>query len=370
MIPNRVAVAQVDAITVPRDLFVGDAIHFRLNNINVTQNFSGSTTGTLDAFAVLVSSIANVEVTNINYITRTITITSEVPGTPFATQGLYLTSVADNINVSPNVTPVAQVNSLTFDRAFLPGDIASFVVDGNTLIQTYSGTSNATYTALTDQIDAMASVNAMVDVLANKITVTASNPGIGFSISDATVTNAISPVVLVANVVPVKQKNTFQLPQILLSGEVVAMTISGEASPVELTGMSLSQLFDFDIEGSFNALVTQIDSLLSVDASADFANKEVTITAATAGQGFTPSLIISTSAPFVGNTVMANAMETKASVSLNLNALPINGEYFTLGTCTVNFVDTGAVDTDCSNNNARINVGGITDVETVAAILR
>jgi hypothetical protein len=69
-------------------------------------------------------------------------------------------------------------------------------------------------------------------------------------------------------------------------------------------------------------------------------------------------------------TLRPNQLETKASVSLNLNALPVQGESITLGTCVINFVDTGAVDTDCSNNTAQINIAGIVDTETVVAILR
>lgn len=227
IVPNRVAVAQQDVISVPRDLFPSDRVHLRINNINITQEFSSSTSGTLLALATLINQVPHVYVSNINTITRTLTITSTVPGTPFTTQGLFVETTIDSLNETANVSAKAQRDTITFNRNFRFGDAISLVIDGNTITQAFTGDTNTTLAALTSQMDSMPSIVATADGINREITVTAAIAGVGFSISNIIIQNTVTPTTLVANIVPVKQQNIFSLPQTLLPGDVIQLSIDG-----------------------------------------------------------------------------------------------------------------------------------------------
>lgn len=98
--------------------------------------------------------------------------------------------------------------------------------------------------------------------------------------------------------------------------------------------------------------------------------KSFTVTAATAGTPFAISSVTTTGTPFTANSLTGNILETKASLALTVANVPADTENIIVGTCTINFIIGGVVDTDCSNGDATIDIAGVASVQTIAALLR
>jgi len=207
----------------------------------------------------------------------------------------------------------------------------------------------------------MPAVSAVADTVNKKITITSSTAGIAFNISDTMIINNLAPTVLVASVTPVSQSDVFTLPQTIIAGDTITLTVDG--SP-------LTQAFDTDEGTTLTALNTQIDGLAGVNSVLDGGTKTYTVTAATAGTPFAISSITTTGTPFAATPVTPNTPETKASLALTVAAVPADAESIIVGMCTISFINLGAVDTDCSNGNAVIDIAGVGSVQTIAALLR
>lgn len=360
LVPNRMAVAQKDAITIPRDLVPGDTIHFAVNGTPITQAYTGSSDATIAALSVAINSQPNVT-SSVNFGLRTITIDSTVAGTSFSLGGLTITTSVVNQNVTANVTPQAQSASIDFGRSFQAGDMISVVVNGNTITESFSGDTDATLTALASEIDGMINIGATPDTLNKKIIITADTAGTGFNVSDTNIINNIAPTVLVASVTPVKQVNTFTLPNTLLSGDTIDLTVDGSV---------LSGAFDSDEVTTMSGLQSQLDALATVDSSLDAGSKTFSVISATAGTPFAMSQIVTTSAPFTGSTLTGNTAEIKASLTLDVVTVPAPSDTIIIGSCLVTFGSGAGFDTDCSDNDATIDVVSIASSDVVAALLR
>lgn len=360
VVANRVAVAQVDSITFPRSFVPGDSISVVINGSTITQVWNTDTDTTLNALKTQINSMPAISAVADTF-NRRITITSTVPGTPFTVLGTDVSTAVSSTLATASVVAQAQSESITFLRAFQAGDNISVVVNGNTITQAWDTDTDTTLTALKDQIDTMPAVNAVADTVNKRITITSSTAGVAFNISDTSIINNIAPTVLVASVTPVSQSDVFSMPHTILAGDTITLTVDG--SP-------LTQAFDTDEGTTLTALNTQIHGLAGVNSVLDGGTKTYTVTAATAGTPFVMTSVTTTGTPFAATPVTPNTPETKASLALTVAAVPADTENIIVGTCTINFINLGAVDTDCSNGDATIDINGVASVQTIAALLR
>lgn len=263
--------------------------------------------------------------------------------------------------MTASVVAQAQQESVTFLRAFQAGDNISLVVNGNTITQAFNTDTDTTLNALAMQIDMMPNLTAVADMINKKITITSDTAGVAFNVSDTSIINNIAPTVLVQSITPVSQSNVFTLPHTILAGDTIALTVDG--SP-------LTQAFDTNEGTTLTILNTQIDGLAGVNSVLDGGTKTYTVTAATAGTPFAMTNVTTTGTPFAATPITPNTPETKASLALTVTGVPVDMENIVVGTCTIHFSNEGAVDTDCSNGDATIDIAGITSVQTIAALLR
>lgn len=82
------AVAQVDSVTVPRDLVEGDTLSLSLSgSVPVTVTYSGSESATIAALAAGIDAYAEVSAIATG---KTVTVTAETAGIPFSLSPLTL----------------------------------------------------------------------------------------------------------------------------------------------------------------------------------------------------------------------------------------------------------------------------------------
>lgn len=360
VVANREAVAQIDAIVFPRDLVPGDTIDTMINGTPIQQAYTVSSDATLTALSNAINLLPNLS-SFVNFGLRAIVISSTVPGTPFTVGGTDVSTAVNSTLATASVVAQTQSESITFLRAFRSGDNISLVINGSTITQVWDTDTDTTLNALNTQIDSMSAISAVADTVAKKITITSDTAGVAFNVSDTTIVNNIAPTVLVASVTPVSQSDVFSMPHTILAGDTIALTVDGTP---------LTQAWNADESTTLSALNTQIDGLAGVTSALDGGTKTYTVTAATAGTPFTISTVTTTGAPFVATPVTPNTPETKASLALTVAAVPVDTESIVVGTCTINFINAGGVDTDCSNGNATIDIAGVTSVQTIAALLR
>lgn len=235
LIPNRVAVAQVDQIILPRSLVAGDVLSttIAVPSVSLSKTFTGTT---LTGVSANISTDPQVGLYLSGAVSsNTLTLTSRIPGTAFTTSTVHINSTITSANVNPNIAAVARVDRITFPRALVTGDSVSLTINGNTVTSSFSGTSAATLTALASSISgATVGVGALSSGLA--ITVSSTVPGQDFTLSDVTLENSNQATVLVTPITPVKQKNTYSFNAQELTGDVFSLVINSTT----LTGSTLT----------------------------------------------------------------------------------------------------------------------------------
>lgn len=138
-----------------------------------------------------------------------------------------------------NIPAVARVDRISFPRSLVAGDNVSLTINGNTVSASFSGSSDETLAALAESVSgATVGVDAVSSGL--DITVSSTVAGQDFTISDTTLENSIQATVLVAPVVPVKQKNSylFNIPE--LPDDTISLTVNATT----ITGSSLTEVID------------------------------------------------------------------------------------------------------------------------------
>lgn len=351
LVPNRVAVAQVDQLVLPRSLVAGDTVYATVSvpSVPLSRVFASSTLAGLSAN---ISSDPQVGLYVSGAVSgNTLTLTSRIPGTAFTTSAAHIDSLVSSANVAPNVPAVARVDRITFPRSLVAGDTVSLTINGNTVTRAFSGTSAGTLAVLASSISgATVGVNAVSSGL--NITVSSTVAGQDFSLSDVTLENSSQATVLVAPIVPVKQKNTYTFAGSSLAGDVFSVVINNTT----VTGSTLT-----GVVNTINA------ANMGVDAS--LVGQNIEVLAHTGGVAFTAADMNLTSLDFTGSSTAGSA-EVRANASFGLDLLPVDGESMTVGNCTVSFNTGGVNDTDCSDNAASVDVSGSLSLGILAAVLR
>ena len=169
---------------------------------------------------------------------NTLTLTSRVPGSAFTTSNAHIDSTIPSVNVDPNISAVAKIDRITFPRSLVAGDNVSLTINGNTVTQSFSGTSANTLSILADSLSgATVGVSAVSSGL--NITVNSTVPGQDFNLSDVTLVNSKQATVLVTPIVPVKQKNTYTLTASELPNDNISVTVNSiNFNAATLSGVS------------------------------------------------------------------------------------------------------------------------------------
>lgn len=355
--PNVPAVAQVDTLVFPRDFTAGDTLSGSVDGTNVGVAYSGSSNDTLDALAAAIDALPSVSATS-NHALRTVTLTAQNIGIPYVTGNFSMKTQVPNVVVSSNVSPISQSESITFPRSLVAGDEVSVVINGSTVTQTYSGSSNATISAFATALSS-GGVNASASLATRTVTLTAVTPGVSFTVSNLQVLNQGSPTIIRNPVTPTKQVVKYQVPNDLIAGDVISGTIDGQ---------SVNTAFATDDATTAAALTAQIDGFSGVDASYDSGTRTVTVTAATAGTSFSSTSLAITSSNVAAASIAANQAEVRANQQITLNGVPADTENIVIGDCTINFA-IGGSDYDCSDNAAYVSIDSA-NAATIAALLR
>ena len=356
--PNIVAVAQEDVLSFGRDFFAGDTLSGSINGTNITASFTGSSSALLNSIAGAIDALPHVAATA-NTVLRTITITSTSPGVGFASGVFALQTQLPVTSLTQNVVGGTQSESITIPRNLVAGDTLSVVLNGSTVTQTYTGSSNATITALANSLSG-ASINSSVSLATRTITVSATTAGVGFTLSQLTVLNQLSPTVIQNAVNPVKQVVVYSIPNLLIAGDSVSGNIAGSG---------FVETFATSDAATLQSVADLIHADPNVDAVADIAARTITVTAATAGVSFAATPLTITSANTSATQITANASEARASISVTVAQVPSNGDSIVLGGCLIQFKTGATTDYDCSNNTAQISVDSA-NTSTIAALLR
>lgn len=349
LVPNRLAVAQVDQVVLPRSLVTGDTVYATVASSGGTYTFSSAT---LTGLSANISSHGTVGLFVSGSVSgNTLTLTSRTPGIAFTTSAAHIDSQISSANVQANVPAVAKIENITFPRSLVAGDSVSLTINGNTVTQAFSGSSSATLAALASSLSG-ATVGVMAVSSGLDITISSTVAGQDFTLSSVTIENSNQATVLVTPIVPVKQKNTYAFAGTELAGDIFSVVINGTT----VTGSTLTGVVDAINAGN-----------LGVDAS--LVGQSIEVLAHTGGIAFTAADMNLTSLDFTGSSTAGSA-EVRANVSFSLGLLPIDGESMVVGNCAISFNTGGLDDTDCSDNAASMDVTGPLSVSLFSAVLR
>lgn len=273
VVANVPAVAQVDSVTVPRDLVAGDVLSISLSGSTLASAaFSGTEADTLNELTAGIDVLSGVSATVSG---KTITVTAEVPGVPFELLPLSLTGNVPTTITQANVAPVAKV-----DRIDLPvtvsGDVLSTTLDGAPVSVNFAGTSDATASALASALAASGTVTATAS--GSSVTVTAAVPGTPFTLGNVAISNTASATVNVAYVPPVAQVADFDAADVV-EGWTFTATLNGKDYSV-LTGTGDT---DASVESAIAAMIASDTGSVVVATGAT----SFTLTAAVPGTPFT-----------------------------------------------------------------------------------
>lgn len=361
IIPNVIAVAQQDVIAVPRDLVMWDSVKFTLGGTTLTQWFGGTSNGTILNLIAQIDALPWVFVSNYNPWLRAITVQSETPGTAFAHPSLYISTSFNSTNQVANQVPQTQVTEYNFPRNLVAGDNVSAIINGSPYNTNYAVSSAATITSFANLINASLSGTITVTTGVNKITLTSKTAGVGFTTQPLQISNTLTPQVLVANVVPVKQRDIAIIATTLVAGDTITVTIDGTL---------ITQAFNTNENNTLTLLNNQINAQPNVTSNLVLGTKTFTIDAKNAGTAFTISNIVTTWSNIASNNTQANQAETKARLSFDIIGIPTTWESIQVGNCIVSFTAWAWTENDCSDNVANIDTTWIVDFSTVATLIK
>lgn len=149
--------------------------------------------------------------------------------------------------------------------------------------------------------------------------------------------------------------------------------VAGDAVSVEIGSGTISQSFVADEASTVSAFVTQLDNLSIVDASYDSGTRTVTLSSQVAGDVFHVGEVSVVSAGFTGSVLSLAAPETRASVEIDVTAVPAGKMVLAVGDCSVTVSGSVTVDassSDCSDGAAEIDSAAVSSVDMLAQLLR
>lgn len=271
--PNVPAVAQVDSITVPRDLVAGDVLSVSLSGSTiVSATFSGTEADTVNELAAGIDALSGVSAVAIG---KTVTVTAEVAGVPFELLPLSLTGNVPTTITQANVVPVAQVDRIDLPTTVV-GDVLSMTLDGAGVSANFAGTSDATAAALATALSASGTVTASAS--GSSVTVTAAVAGTPFTLGTLAISNTASATVNTVYVPPVAQVADFDAADVT-EGWTFTATLNGKDYSI-LTGTGDT---DASVESALAAMIASDTGSVVVATGAT----SFTLTAAVAGTPFT-----------------------------------------------------------------------------------
>lgn len=275
---NVVPVAQEEAWNFPYALPASATVSANVNGTGVTQSFVTDQNTTLSLFAsAIASSVPSVN-SAYNSSGSNLVLSAKVAGNPFTGSiTIQGETVSPTLDV-PNTVSGAQVESIAFPRSIVSGEVLSLTLDGSGIVQPFVVDSATTLSGLMASIDALPSVSAAFDSVANKITVTASVPGVPFSLSSVAIDASIASTLLVPNVPAQTQIETFSFPRTLVGGDNVTLNVNGNA---------VVQAFASSEALTLSGITSQIDTLTGVTAF--LTGTTITVSSETAGVPFTLS---------------------------------------------------------------------------------
>lgn len=357
--PNVIALAQRNDISVPRDLVDWDTINFTLWTDTLTQSFSGTSNDTILALNDQINSLSWVFVSAYNPALRTISVKSTSPWIAFANPSLYISSSFASANLTANQVAIKQASNLTFPKALVAGDTISAIVNGSPYSLTFSGTNDLTISDFASLIASSNSGILNITNTSNSISIEAVTAGTPFSLWNLNITNTLSPTVLVANVVPVKEQMQLTVNNTIVAWDNISLDVNWTL---------LTQAFTTDETTTLNALNTQIDWVSGIKSTLVW--KVFTIEARTAGTAFTVGNITTSGSTISSNILTWAVSETKAWLSFIVNAIPTTWDFLDIWTCHVTFIAGSGTTNDCSTSNANIDTTWIVDTSTVASLIR
>lgn len=195
-----------------------------------------------------------------------------------------------------NAAMIQQVETLDVPRVLESGDTVALTVSGTVLSQNFQVSHAATMNALASLASALPDVSATFDSANNRLVfgISTSNP---VPVSITVDKSPVSASNVVANVVAVAQIARVDVPQQLIPGDVVSLSVAG-------TGVSVG--FSGSDSGTLDALTAAIDALPEVTAS--LSGRSVTVTAAVAGNAFGISDLTVVSSDVAASPVVANVV--------------------------------------------------------------
>lgn len=228
--PNRVAIAQVEKVTLPRQMVSGawitDTLSFDISDSNsVSNTFVWNSIDDIisninwDPWA---SSLVSASATGSSQTWILLTAVTRWEGFEINNADIY--SQIDSINKHLNVVPVSQSNNLAF-RDLVPWDEITLYVGSNIIKKSYSWSTYETLVGLLDDV-IVSSVNLSWSVIGNTVSIYSTLAWVPFNLSDATLVNSMTPTVLRAPKDPVKQVNSYELKNTLVPWDEMQVTIN------------------------------------------------------------------------------------------------------------------------------------------------
>lgn len=361
IVPNQVAVAQEDIINIPRDLYLWDTINFDVWWSSLAQWFSMDSDYTISQLINQINTLPNVYVSAYAPILRTLTIKSKAAWTAFVSPTLNISSNISSTNLVNNVVAQKQISEYTLSRTLVSWDSLSAIINWSPISATFSWSSTNTISSFINEINSSMSwvINASAtgSLWIHLESVVSWN---SFTLQPLNLSNSINPTVVVANVVPVKQKETIIIPNDIISWDSISLNLSWTTVNTQVT-----QAFNTDETTTLNALKDQINNLADFSASLNW--KNLVIESKTAWKAISVSNFKTDGTSFSWVTNTWNISEIKANLNLTVNNIPSQWDNLQIGDCNVWF-STWSWDLNCNNNTANININAL-DNDSLASML-
>lgn len=215
---NIVAVAQSNSYIIQYPLVTGNVVTGTINGTPTSQNQTTDNTAT---FTLLAGKLEGIAPINASFSggSQTLTISAKNPGTAYTSSILVTGETVAPVNQTPNVNSGSQVESYTFSRNIVTGEVLNVTLNGSGVTQNFTTDSATTLAALATKIDALAGVTATP--AGSTIIVTAEVAGIPFTAGTLTIDMSVTDTLVTPNVPAQTQIETIAAPRNLVSGDVI-----------------------------------------------------------------------------------------------------------------------------------------------------
>lgn len=222
-VPNTDSWAQVDSITIWREMEVWDVFDISVAGYTWSINFNTDKTTTIQNIATWIDSLSEVDA--VFDWNQTITITTATPWIGFSSAVISVNTSYSSVTQTANVPAQAKIDTITIPRTLFPWDSLSVDIDSNMISTTYTWSSAATIQNFVDAINSSQS-GSIASVIWNIITLTATTAWIPFAVWtwSFVIENDSVWNTTVNNVIAVKQQSEFDLPN-LVEWDMIMFTL-------------------------------------------------------------------------------------------------------------------------------------------------